>query len=86
MRTSFSVSRAEAIRRAGQQLESGDFLAELGRRIAYPTESQNPCRSEVLHAYLDAVLDGETGYVVPGRSVTGLAERITGRPAADASR
>ena len=26
----------------------------------------------------DAVLDGETGYVVPGRSVTALAERITG--------
>jgi phosphatidylinositol alpha-1,6-mannosyltransferase len=26
----------------------------------------------------DAVLDGETGYVVPGRSVSALAERITG--------
>jgi phosphatidyl-myo-inositol dimannoside synthase len=26
----------------------------------------------------DAVLDGETGYVVPGRSVTALAERLTG--------
>jgi phosphatidylinositol alpha-1,6-mannosyltransferase len=25
----------------------------------------------------DAILDGETGYVVPGRSVTGLAERLT---------
>ena len=25
----------------------------------------------------DAILDGETGYVVPGRSVTALAERIT---------
>ena len=26
----------------------------------------------------DAILDGETGYVVPGRSVTALTERITG--------
>jgi acetylornithine deacetylase/succinyl-diaminopimelate desuccinylase-like protein len=55
-RTSLIVSRAEAIRRAGQQLESGDFLAELGRRVAYPTESQNPERREVLRGYLEAEL------------------------------
>jgi len=46
------VSRAEAIDRVGQHLRSGDFLVELGRRVAYPTESQNPDRSEVLRAYL----------------------------------
>ena len=46
------MSRAEAIDRVGQHLRSGDFLVELGRRVAYPTESQNPDRSEVLRAYL----------------------------------
>jgi acetylornithine deacetylase/succinyl-diaminopimelate desuccinylase-like protein len=44
--------RADAIAGARQQLHSGAFLAELGRRVAYPTESQNPERRDVLHAYL----------------------------------
>jgi acetylornithine deacetylase/succinyl-diaminopimelate desuccinylase-like protein len=44
--------RADAIARARQQLHSGEFLTELGRRVAYPTESQNPERRDVLHAYL----------------------------------
>ena len=63
------VSRAEAIRRAGQQLQSGEFLAELGRRVAYPTESQNSDRSEVLRAYLEAELQ-------PAFSELGFATRL----------
>ena len=50
------MSRAEAIRRVGQQLDSGDFLIQLGRRVAYRTESQNPDRRGVLRAYLEAEL------------------------------
>src|SRR4051794_33944020 len=47
------MSRADAIARAREQLHSGEFLAELGRRVAYPTESQNPDRRDCLRAYLE---------------------------------
>jgi acetylornithine deacetylase/succinyl-diaminopimelate desuccinylase-like protein len=46
------MTRADAIARARQQLHSGEFLGELGRRVAYPTESQNPERRDALRAYL----------------------------------
>ena len=46
------MTRTDAIARARQQLHSGEFLAELGRRVAYPTESQNPERPDALRAYL----------------------------------
>jgi acetylornithine deacetylase/succinyl-diaminopimelate desuccinylase-like protein len=50
------MSRADAIANAREQLQSGAFLAELGRRVAYPTESQNPGRGEALRAYLEQEL------------------------------
>jgi acetylornithine deacetylase/succinyl-diaminopimelate desuccinylase-like protein len=50
------MSRTDAIARARQHLHSGEFLAELGRRVAYPTESQNPERRECLRAYLEEEL------------------------------
>jgi len=50
------VTRADAIDRAGERLRSGDFLTELGRRVAYPTESQNAGRSDALRAYLEEEL------------------------------
>src|SRR5260221_7748461 len=46
------MTRADAIARARQQLHSGAFLAELDRRVAYQTESQNPERRDCLRAYL----------------------------------
>ena len=46
------MTRTDAIARARQQLHSGEFLAELDRRVAYQTESQNPERRAALHAYL----------------------------------
>ena len=46
------MTRSAAIARAGEHFDSGDFRATLARRIAVPTESQNPDRSEVLAAYL----------------------------------
>jgi len=46
------MSRADAIARAREHFHSGEFLAELGRRVAYPTESQNPERRDALRAYL----------------------------------
>jgi acetylornithine deacetylase/succinyl-diaminopimelate desuccinylase-like protein len=47
------MTRTDAIARARQQLHSGEFLRELGRRVAYPTESQNPERRDCLRAYLE---------------------------------
>jgi acetylornithine deacetylase/succinyl-diaminopimelate desuccinylase-like protein len=46
------MTRADAISRARQHLHSGEFLAELDRRVAYQTESQNPERRDALRAYL----------------------------------
>ncbi|MEO7393263.1 MAG: M20 family metallopeptidase [Ramlibacter sp.] len=47
------MSRANAIAQAGRQFDSGEFQKTLARRIAVPTESQNPDRAPVLAAYLD---------------------------------
>ena len=48
--------RASAIRRAEQRFDSGAFKAVLARRLALPTESQNPERVSVLADYLRAEL------------------------------
>jgi acetylornithine deacetylase/succinyl-diaminopimelate desuccinylase-like protein len=47
------MTRTDAIARARQQLDSGAFLAELDRRVAFRTESQNPERGDALRAYLE---------------------------------
>jgi acetylornithine deacetylase/succinyl-diaminopimelate desuccinylase-like protein len=47
------MTRTDAIARARQQLHSGVFLAELDRRVAFRTESQNPERGDALRAYLE---------------------------------
>jgi acetylornithine deacetylase/succinyl-diaminopimelate desuccinylase-like protein len=47
------MTRIDAIARARQQLHSGAFLAELDRRVAFQTESQNPERGDALRAYLE---------------------------------
>src|SRR6266567_1121526 len=46
------MTRTDAIALARQQLHSGEFLAELDRRVAYQTESQNAERRDCLRAYL----------------------------------
>jgi hypothetical protein len=50
------MTRTEAIAGARQHLRSGEFLAELDRRVAYQTESQNPERRDCLRAYLEREL------------------------------
>jgi acetylornithine deacetylase/succinyl-diaminopimelate desuccinylase-like protein len=47
------MTRTDAIARARQYLHSGAFLAELDRRVAFQTESQNPERRDALRAYLE---------------------------------
>jgi acetylornithine deacetylase/succinyl-diaminopimelate desuccinylase-like protein len=46
------MTRTDAIARAHRHLHSGDFIAELDRRVAYQTESQNPGQRDALRAYL----------------------------------
>jgi len=48
------MSRELAISRAGQCFDSGAFRALLARRVAAPTESQNPDRADALAAYLES--------------------------------
>jgi acetylornithine deacetylase/succinyl-diaminopimelate desuccinylase-like protein len=67
------VSRAEVINRVGQHLHSGEFLTDLARRVAYPTESQNADRGEVLRAYLEAELQ-------PAFSQLGFSSRLIDSP------
>src|SRR5712675_568773 len=50
------MTRADAIDRAHRHLHSGEFLAELDRRVGYQTESQNPDRRGALRAYLEEEL------------------------------
>lgn len=48
------MTRTQAIAQARQQFDSGAFRQTLARRIAIPTESQNPARGAVLAAYLES--------------------------------
>lgn len=50
------MSRDAAIARAEAYLDSGGFRDDLARRVAMPTESQNPDRAPVLVDYIDAEL------------------------------
>lgn len=50
------MTRTDAIARAHQMITSGEFLAELDRRVAYQTESQNPEKRDALRAYLTEAL------------------------------
>ena len=46
------MSRATAIARAQAYFDGGDFLADLTRRVAIPSTSQEPERASALRAYL----------------------------------
>lgn len=46
------MSRRNAIEYASEYFDSGAFKADLSRRVAYPTESQDPDRASVLRDYL----------------------------------
>ena len=46
------MSRDDAIAQAGRHFDDGGFLADLARRVAIPTESQNPERHAELERYL----------------------------------
>ncbi len=47
------MSRSDAVARAYAHFDDGGFLADLRRRVAIPSSSQEPERAPVLRAYLD---------------------------------
>lgn len=67
------MTRADAVALAHGYLQSGEFLRELDRRVAYPTESQNPERRDCLRAYLEAELQ-------PAFSQLGFSTRLIESP------
>jgi len=68
------MTRSDAVARARQMLQSGEFLAELDRRVSYQTESQNPEKREDLRAYLTEALQ-------PAFSELGFSTRLIESPA-----
>jgi len=47
------MSRAKAVAAIERYFDEGRFLADLARRVAIPTESQNPARAGALNDYLE---------------------------------
>ena len=68
------MSRQGTIRRAERYFDEGGFFADLARRVAIPTESQNPERQPELTRYLEKELQ-------PSLEALGFACRILANPA-----
>ncbi|HSI53546.1 MAG TPA: M20/M25/M40 family metallo-hydrolase, partial [Ramlibacter sp.] len=71
------MTRTQAIDSAHQQFDSGEFRQMLARRIAIPTESQNPERGAELAHYLD-------GEIRPAFEAMGFTCRTLTHPKARA--
>lgn len=69
------MSREETIAKALAWFDDGGFLAQLGPRVAIPTESQNPERLPELRRYLDDEM-------IPAFTAMGFETRIFENPVA----
>ena len=67
------MSRASAIARAHTYFDDGTFLADLTRRVAIPSSSQEPERAEALRTYLDKE-------IVPSLAPLGFTCRVFDNP------
>src|ERR1700684_1088658 len=67
------MSRAGAIARAQAYFDDGGFVADLGRRGAFPSTSQAPERARALRAYLD-------DEIVPALTRLGFTCRVLDNP------
>src|SRR6266545_2381726 len=71
------MTRSAAIAATQKYFDSGGFAADLARRVAIATESQNPARTQELHAYLESEMAeslariGMTSRVFPNPSGAG---------------
>jgi acetylornithine deacetylase/succinyl-diaminopimelate desuccinylase-like protein len=71
------MSRTSAIARAHAYFDDGTFLADLRRRVAIPSSSQEPERAAALRTYLD-------DEIVPSLAPLGFTSRVFDNPAAAA--
>jgi acetylornithine deacetylase/succinyl-diaminopimelate desuccinylase-like protein len=67
------MSRANAIARAYAYFDDGGFLADLTRRVAIPSSSQEPERADALRSYL-------ADEIVPSLTRIGFACRVLDNP------
>jgi len=67
------MTRAAAIAAAERYFDDGGFVADLARRVAIPTESQNPDRRDVLRGYL-------TDEIAPAIARLGYAWEVVDNP------
>jgi acetylornithine deacetylase/succinyl-diaminopimelate desuccinylase-like protein len=67
------MSRKAAIARAYAHFDDGTFLADLRRRVAIPSSSQEPGRAEALQAYLK-------DEIAPALAPLGFSSRILDNP------
>jgi acetylornithine deacetylase/succinyl-diaminopimelate desuccinylase-like protein len=66
-------TRANALADAAREFDSGAFQRTLARRVAHPTESQNPERAAALHAYL-------SDEIAPSLSALGVRSQVYDNP------
>ena len=71
-----SIDRSGAIARAHAYFDSGGFVADLRRRVAIPSASQEPARSESLRAYL-------RDEMVPSLAPLGFSATVLENPLAE---
>jgi acetylornithine deacetylase/succinyl-diaminopimelate desuccinylase-like protein len=67
------MNRANAIARARAYFDDGDFLADLRRRVAIPSSSQEPERAAALRLYLD-------DEIAPTLARLGFSSRVLDNP------
>jgi len=67
------MSRSAAIAAIEKYFDAGGFIADLSRRVAIPTESQNPARGAELERYLD-------GEMAESLARMGMTSRILPNP------
>jgi acetylornithine deacetylase/succinyl-diaminopimelate desuccinylase-like protein len=66
-------TRAQALAAAARAFDSGAFQRTLARRVAHPTESQNPERAAALHAYLN-------DEIAPSLAALGVRSQVFDNP------
>lgn len=68
-----STGRAQAVASAAQHFDSGAFVADLARRVAIRTESQDPASGPALSAYLE-------GEIAPSLAALGFTSQVHPNP------
>jgi hypothetical protein len=71
--TAQADGRASAVAAAGHHFDSGTFVADLARRVAIRTESQDPASGPALNAYLE-------GEIAPSLAALGFTSQLHPNP------